>query len=201
MNIKLVCCRDVNSREISFLGLEAQSTNPRICSSLDLDHCYISLLSIGNQYIQGLSPTGGFADLATGSNSAGAATRRRATTLAAASPAPSRAAGLAQLHGRVAGEALWWWVVSRGEGALTVVVHRGAAGSSFNDSPAAAAVWVVAGRCTGSAKSIVNGDASSLLYRPAEDHHLYTTRPDVLCRLIAGFMLCHALWYADQQHG
>ena len=45
-------------------------------------------------------------------------------------------------------------------------------GSSFNDSSAAGAAWVVIRRCAGSAKSIVNSDASSLLYRSTEDHHL-----------------------------
>jgi len=64
-------------------------------------------------------------------------------------------------------------VVSRGEGASTAVVRRSTAGFSFNDSSVAAAAWVDAGWFAGSAKSIVNSDASSLFYRQAEDNHLY----------------------------
>ena len=40
--------------------------------------------------------------------------------------------------------------------------------------------WLIGGRCAASADVIVNSDASSLLYRPAEDHHLYTAWPDIL---------------------
>ena len=53
-------------------------------------------------------------------------------------------------RGRVTGGAWWRWVVSRGEGALTAVVCRSSAHSSFNydwtDSAAAAAAWMVARR-------------------------------------------------------
>jgi len=41
-------------------------------------------------------------------------------------------------------------------------MHRSAAGSSFNNSLAAATVWVVAQWCAGSADVIANSDASSL---------------------------------------
>ena len=70
-------------------------------------------------------------------------------------------------------------------------------GSMFNDSVAAAAARVIAGRCAGSANAIVNSDASSLFCRLAETSNFYTTRPDVLCRLIVGCMLRHALSYED----
>jgi len=73
--------------------------------------------------------------------------RLRATSAAAA---PSWAARSTRGRARVTGVAWWRWVVSRGEGALTVVVCRSVAHSSFNynltDSAAAATVWVVARR-------------------------------------------------------
>jgi len=41
----------------------------------------------------------------------------------------------------------------------------------------ATAAWVVVGRCASGANAIVNSDASSLLYGPAEAAHIYTAVP------------------------
>jgi len=109
-----------------------------------------------------------------------------ATTSAMAAPVSSRAAG--SLQGgcnRVSGEASWRW--SLGEAVSTAVVRRTVgppSGSSTNDWSAAGddltmatAAWVVVGRCASGANAIVNSDASSLLYGPAEAAHIYTAVP------------------------
>jgi len=58
--------------------------------------------------------------------------------------------------------------VSRGEGASTAVVHQSTANSSFNDSSVA------------DVPPVLMLLSTAMLHRPAEDHHLYTARPDIL---------------------
>jgi len=150
------------------------------------------LLSNGNDHVHGPLPTSGFADPTTGGGGATSAAkwRQQATTPAIAALVPSWAAGSPPECAR---EVLWWWVVSCGEGASTAVVRQSAVQLQLERLVGGRAAWVVAGWCADSNRSILNSDASSLLYRPAEDHHLYTAKLGHPCWLIARCTLCHAL--------